>query len=128
MATYQPERQEIFPEELRGALRAILMIDSVESKAAYALREPFIRTRVNKRCIGQGTVESGIKGGDLGDGSEFLFDESDAFEFHAIMKRRENGHALDGGFDCRSDHDGLRVVATTVDDAVPYHSNFRFVG
>src|ERR1700688_624469 len=124
MASYQPKRREIFPEELRCALRAILMIDSVESKAAYALREPFIRTGVNKRGIGQGTVESGIKDGDLGDGSELLFDESDAFEFHAIMKWRENGHALNGGFDCRSDHDGWRVVAATVDDAVPHYRNF----
>src|ERR1700693_2869171 len=100
------------------------MIDSVESKAAYALRQPFIRTGVNKRRIGQGTVESGIKDCDLRDGSEFLFDESDALEFHAIMKRRENGHALDGSFDFRGDHDGLGVIATTVDDAVPHHSNF----
>src|ERR1700693_770388 len=100
------------------------MIDSVESKTAYALRQPFVRTGVNKRGIGQGTVESGIKDGDLGDGSEFLFDESDALEFHAIVKWCENGHALDGGFDFRSDHDGLRVVATTVDDAVSHNSNF----
>ena len=76
MARYQPERRKIFPGELRCALRAILMIDSVESKAAYALRQPFIRTGVNKRCIGQGAVESGIKDSDLRDGSEFLFDES----------------------------------------------------
>ena len=100
------------------------MIDSVESKAAYTLRQPFIRTGVNKRGIGQSTVESGIKDSDLGDGSEFLFDESDAFEFHSIMKWRKNGHALDGGFDFRSDHDGLRVLATTIDDAVPHNSNF----
>src|ERR1700722_11247182 len=113
---------------MRCALRAILMIDSVESKAAYALRQPFIRTGVNKGRIGQGTVESGIKDSDLRNCSEFLFDESDAFEFHAIMKRRENGHALDGGFDCRGDGDRLRVVATAVDNAVPHHSNFRFVG
>src|ERR1700722_921725 len=124
MASYQPKRQEIFPEELCCALRAILMIDSVESEAAYTLREPFIGTGVNKGRIGQGTVETGIKNCDLGDGSEFLFDESDAFELHAIMKWRENGHALDGSFDFRSDHDGLRVVATTIDDAVPKKSKF----
>ena len=67
MATYQPERREIFPEELRGALRAILMIDSVESEAAYTLRQPFIRTGVNKGRIGQGAVEGGIKDCDLRD-------------------------------------------------------------
>src|ERR1700692_2176360 len=116
MASYQPKRREIFAEKLRCALRTILMIDSVESKTAYALRQPFIRTGVNKRCIGQGTVESGIEHCDLGDGSEFLFDESDAFEFHAIMKRGEKGHALEGSFDFRSDHDWFRVGATTVDD------------
>src|ERR1700722_11225784 len=124
MTSYEPERRKIFSEELRCALRAILMIDSVESEAAYTLRQPFIRTGVNKRGIGQGIVESGIKDSDLGDGSEFLFDESDAFEFHAIMKRRKDGHALDSGFDYRGDNDRLRVVAATIDDAVPYHSNF----
>ena len=69
-------------------------------------------------------MEGRIKDRDLSDCSEFLFDESDALQLYAIMKGGKNGPTLDGGFDCRSDHDGLRVVATTVDDAVPYHSNF----
>ena len=105
-------------------MRAISMIDSVESKAAYALRQPFIRTGVNKRRIGQGAVESGIKDSDLRDGSEFLFDEFDALEFNTIMKWRENGHALDGGFNFKGDDGRLSVLAATVDDAVAHDRNF----
>ena len=69
-------------------------------------------------------MEGGIKDSDLRDGSEFLFDESDALEFYTIMKWRENGHALDGGFDFRDDDGRLRVVAATIDDAVPHKGNF----
>lgn len=73
-------------------------------------------------------MEGGIKDRDLWDCSEFLFDESDALQLYAIMKGGKNGPTLDSGFDPRSDDGRLRILVSTVDDAVPHNGNFRFVG
>ena len=52
---------QILAQELRRALRAILMIDSVKAVAANPLREPFIRAGVDRCSVGQSAVEASFR-------------------------------------------------------------------
>ena len=93
MAGHKLQRRQILAEQLRGALGAILMIDSVKSVAANSFRQPFIRSGIDERGSGQVAVKAGVEHGDLRDGSKSLFDDVDSFELGAIMQRRKRGHA-----------------------------------
>ena len=53
MAGYQLQRQQILAEQLRGATRAVLMIDAVKAVAANSSRQPFVRAGIDERRFGE---------------------------------------------------------------------------
>ena len=93
MASNKFQRWQILAEELRGALRAILMIDSVKAIPTNPLSEPFIRTRVHCGRLRQSAVKASIERGHLENRANAFLDDLDPLQLGPIMEWGKGGHA-----------------------------------
>src|ERR1700674_1343941 len=124
MASYEFQRVQIPAEELGGTLGAILVIDAVKSVPANALREPFERTGVDGGRFRQSAVKTSVEDGDLENGAKAILDDFDAFQFGAIVERRESGHARYCGLYVRREGGCLFKVYSTMHDTMTYYVDF----
>src|ERR1700746_1651159 len=125
MAGYQLQRQQILAEQLRGATRAVLMIDAVKAVAANSSRQPFVRAGIDERRFGEVAVEAGIEHRDLADVSQALSNDFYSFEFGAVMQGRKCGHLGDRSFYIWSNYCRLPEILSAVDHAMADHIDFR---
>ena len=101
------------------------MIDAVKSIAVNPVRKPFVGAGINRRSQRHLAMEAGIEDGNLRHRSEQFLNDLHAFQFSAIVKRSKGGDLGDRRFDLGRDHDGIFILGTAVDDAVPNNINLR---
>src|SRR5258707_14863127 len=118
---------QIGSKQLSGALRAVFVIDAVESEAPDSPFEPFVGTRIDGGGLRELRVESRVKRRDLRDGAEHLRHNFHAFELGTIVKRSERGHVCDGGFYFWRDERGLLKKRAPVHDPMASDGDVRFI-
>src|SRR5262249_17733492 len=123
VACYQAQSGQLFSEQLRCTLSAVLMVDTVKPEAADSLLRPCKWSRINCRGIWYFAVKAGIKDCDLRHRSECLFDQPDSFKLYAIVEWSESRHFFDRGFDGGVNTHGLRILRASVDDTMPDSGN-----
>ena len=124
MAGHEFQRQQILSEELRGALGAILVIDSVKSITTNPQGEPFIRAGIDSRGIRQSAVKASVEHSHLENVTHALLDDLDAFQLGAIMERRKRRQARDCSFYLRCDASRLFEMLAAMYNPVAYDVDF----
>src|ERR1700683_706758 len=88
MAGDEPQFRTFSAEQLGGALCAVLVIDAMESVAADALLEPFVRPGINGSGQRQTVMKSSVEDGDLRNLPQQRGDCTDSLDFDAVVQRR----------------------------------------
>src|SRR5437763_902014 len=105
-------------QDFRGAVRRILMTDTVKSITADPLIEPFVWTRINVRRGFECRMEAGIEHGDLRHiRSEESIDGFNCSQLKSIVRGSDLCFLGDGGPDLRSQPCRLTILPA-VDDAM----------
>ena len=86
MAGHQAQGCQVAPQELSGALGAVLMADAVKAIAPDALLEPLIRSWINDRFHGELAVKGGIKDCYLRHTRQDLLNRLDVLQVQGIMQ------------------------------------------
>src|SRR5213594_3393064 len=103
-------------QELCGAPGAVLMIDTVETIAATAFREPFVGAWIHCRRRRHAAMETRVEDGHLGNVAQHPFYDFNAFQFDTIVERCECGDARNSVLHGRCDADRFFVALAAVND------------
>src|SRR5579872_3930533 len=98
------KRTQITLEQSRGSSGAILVIDAVKAVFANAFLVPTVWPGINCRRQGNCTMKSRVKHRNLWNRTQKLLNDLHAFEFGAIMQRREGFDFANGLFDRTRDN------------------------
>src|SRR5262249_54193287 len=112
-------------QECGCARGAILMIDAVESIAANAALEPFIRAWIDSRGQRHVSMKTSVENRHLSNRTQQILNDLHAFQLGAGVQRRELGSGGDRRLHLLCDQSRFFVTRSAMNDAMSHGVDLR---